>query len=185
MRTQTNVRFMLGLGLCLLMALTRSGLFGSDANASWAVFFLGGAFLPGIGAFAALCALAGVIDLAVLFRAGSAACMSPAYVFLVPAYGLLWWAGRWAGVAQRGHPLRVPLAILLGTTGAFVITSGSYFALSKSHTMTSLARFAVQVAPELPQYLLTSVLYVSAGYALAAALRTARLAATRRAHDVH
>lgn len=185
MRTQTNVRFMLGLALCLLMALTRSGLFGSHANASWAVFFLGGAFLHGIGAFAVLCALAGVIDVVSLLRGGSAACMSPAYVFLVPAYGLLWWAGRWAGFAQRGHLLRVALAILLGTTGAFVITSGSYFVLSKHYAMTSLASFSMQVAPELPEYLLTSVLYVSAGYALAAALRAARLAAARRPHDAH
>jgi hypothetical protein len=183
MRTQTNVRFMLGLGLCLLMALTRSGLFGSHANASWAVFFLGGAFLHGMSAFAALCGLAGAIDLIVLFRDGSAPCMSPAYVFLLPAYGLLWWAGRCAGFLQRSQLLRVPLAILLGTTGAFVITSGSYFALSKHHATTSLESFAVQVAPELPQYLLTSVLYVSAGYALAAALRAARLAAARRPHD--
>jgi hypothetical protein len=165
------------------MALTRSGLFGSHANASWAVFFLGGAFLHGMGAFAALCGLAGVIDLAVLFRDGSSACMSPAYVFLIPAYGVLWMAGRWAGFAQRGQLLRVPLAILLGTTGAFAITSGSYFALSKYHAVTSLESFALQVAPELPQYLLTSALYVSAGYALAAALRTARLVADGRPHD--
>ena len=118
-----------------------------------------------------------------MFRDGSAACMSPAYVFLVPAYGLLWWAGRWAGFAQRGQLLRVPLAILLGTSGAFVITSGSYFALSKSYATASLQSFAIQVAPELPEYLLASALYVSAGYALAAALRAARLAAARRPHD--
>ena len=183
MRTPTNVRFTLGLGLCLLMGLTRSGLFGSHANASWAVFFLGGAFLHGMGAFAVLCGLAGVIDLAVLFRDGSSVCMSPAYVFLIPAYGVLWIAGRWAGFAQRGQLLRIPLAMVLGTAGAFAITSGSYFALSKYYATTTLESFVMQVAPELPQYLLTSALYVSAGYALAAAVRTARLAVAERAHD--
>jgi hypothetical protein len=168
-----------GLALVALMALTRFSHFGhvlQPADASWAVFVLGGALLRTGPGFAALCAAAAGID-AVAFGLGAdAACMSPAYVALLPAYGVLFAAGRWADQAARRRLARMGLAALVGTGIAFVITNLGYFAFSPSVAELRIGEFALRVTRYLPAYLTSTWLYALPLYALALHARDFRRA---------
>lgn len=177
MRTWIKGRLGVGLALALLMALTRFAHFGDSvhpADASWAVFLLGGALLRDMGAFAALCAMVGAVDLSAFAVGVSSACMSPAYAFLLPAYAALWWAGRWAGAGERWQMLRVAAAAVLGAFIAFAITNASYFALSPHLARMPWSTFATRVAPYFPSYAVTTLVYALAGHGLALGLRVAR-----------
>ena len=85
--------------LAALMAATRMNHFGAMPDASWAVFFLGGAWLARDTrwAFPALMALAVLVDYLVIRAAGldfwSHYCVSPGYWFLLPAHLSLWAGG--------------------------------------------------------------------------------------------
>ena len=95
----------IGLTLALLMAATRSHHFAATLHlpdASWAVFFLAGFYLRPLWMFPALIALAGVSDYVAIAGFGvNDFCASPAYGFLLPAYGALWLAGRWYAGRHR------------------------------------------------------------------------------------
>ncbi len=63
---------------------------------SWAVFFLAGVYLRSRWALPRLFALTWVLDfVAYTWGGASGFCLTPAYVFLLPAYGGLWLTGRW------------------------------------------------------------------------------------------
>jgi hypothetical protein len=84
------------------MFVTRVGHFGEyggPPDASWAVFFLAGLWLRMPRLFPAFFALGWVADLAAFALGTPNLCYSPAYLFLIPAYGALWMAGHW--VARR------------------------------------------------------------------------------------
>jgi hypothetical protein len=90
--------------LAALMAATRFEHFGSAISlpdASYAVFFLGGLYMArsvraSAAVFAALIIEAGLIDFyATSVQGISDWCMTPAYWFLIPTYGSLWFVGRW------------------------------------------------------------------------------------------
>ena len=75
--------------LVLLMAVTRGHHFASLNHlpgASWAVFFLAGAYLRPLWVFPALFLEAALLDFAAISWSGvSSFCVSPAYIFLLPA----------------------------------------------------------------------------------------------------
>lgn len=79
--------------LLLLMLVTRGHHFASvDAlpSASWAVFFLAGLYLSRGLWFPIFLVLAATLDFAAIYWGGvSSYCVSPAYSFLLPAYGSL------------------------------------------------------------------------------------------------
>jgi hypothetical protein len=125
-----------------------------------------------------------VLDLSAFALGVSSACMSPAYVFLLPAYAALWWAGRWAGAGARLQMLRVAVAAVLGASVAFAITNASYFALSEPLAGMSLYTFATRVAPYFPSYVLATLAYALTGYGLALGLRVAGQRRSAPQHDV-
>ena len=98
----------IGLSLALLIAATRSHHFATALHlpdASWAVFFLAGFYLRPLWMFPALMALAGVSDyMAIAWFGVSDFCMSPAYGFLLLAYGALWIATEDIDRRQRELP---------------------------------------------------------------------------------
>lgn len=186
MRTHIDTRLVTGFALALLMGLTRLGHFGHGfhpPDASWAVFLLGGAWLGSTRVFLTLCALAGGIDLAAFSLGTSTACMSAAYVFLVPSYAALWWAGRWASNDERWSLLRVAGGAVLGTVGAFAISNASFFALSPRFDGMSANSFAARVAPYFLSYLTTTLVYATAGQALRLMTRTLPQVGIRRTRD--
>src|SRR4051812_40251766 len=95
-----------GAVLVLLMAATRSHHFPTISNiapdASWAVFFLAGFYLRPAWLLALLLGEAALVDCIAIGWAGvSDFCVSPAYIALLPAYSVLWFAGRWVAGRYR------------------------------------------------------------------------------------
>jgi hypothetical protein len=157
-----------GLLLVLLMAATRSHHVADLTHlpdASWAVFFLAGFYLPTL-AFGGLLALAALVDyVAITWGGVSSFCVSPAYGFLLPAYGALWLAGRRFADAyclswQALKPLLTNL--LLGAILCELISSGSFYFFSGRYAEPSLSVFATRVLHYFPASLQALLLYVGA-----------------------
>lgn len=172
----------LALGLALVMFVTRIGHFGEyggPPDASWAVFFLAGLWLREPRLFPAFFALAWVADLVAFGLGTPTLCYSPAYLFLVPAYGLLWAAGH--AVAASGAGWRVAAAVPAAALGCFALANLGMYLLAPPATPTTLAAFAAQVAVWFPGYLLTMAVYVTFGVAVAAVLTALRRERVRTA----
>src|SRR5512137_506705 len=87
----------LPLSLIALMVLTRFHHFGDVLHlpdASLAVFFFAG-FYRKKAFFGFLLALAALIDYLAIENGTSSWCVTPAYVFLIPTYAVMWFAGRY------------------------------------------------------------------------------------------
>lgn len=155
--------------LATAMAATRYHHFGDALHlpdASLAVFFIAGASITVAWAFPVLLLEAGAIDwLATSVGGVSDWCLSPAYWFLIPTYACLWFGGRW--YAQRheyaAHTL-LPLAgsVFVAASLAFVISNGSFYALSGRFPDLSWADYAARVAQYYLPYVLTACAYVAA-----------------------
>jgi hypothetical protein len=122
-------------GLLLLagaMLATRLHHFEHLPDASWAIFFLSGFHLFGARAFALLMVEAVIIDYVATAHLGvSSYCLSIAYPFVLPAYAILWWAGRQA--ARHWHdelPHRIGwlvICLLVSASICFLLTNGSFY----------------------------------------------------------
>jgi hypothetical protein len=137
--------------LILLMVLTRFHHFGDTLHlpdASLAVFFLAG-FYRKILLFVFLLVLAGLIDYLAIANGTSAYCISPAYVFLIPAYGVMWYAGRYCARFKSfaGAELVLSFGLLtLATTVSFIISNGSFYLFSDRYSDLEWSRYIVQTA---------------------------------------
>jgi hypothetical protein len=176
------------LALAALLVLTRFGHFGELSrlpDASWAVFFLGGLALRRWRAFAAFFALAWVVDAASVALGTPADCFSVAYLFLVPAYGALWYGGRLA--AARGDAASAPsvaasaqalpaiaAALVVAVAVAFVVSNAGFHLFGGSFGRLTAGEYAQRVLPYLPGYLLVTTLYVGLGLAAAGVAFSAR-----------
>ena len=160
MKLSQRSQLVAGLGLILLLALTRGQHFASVdhlPSASWAVFFLAGVFMRPLWGFPLLFLEAVLLDLSYYGWSGAEAhCITPAYGMLVPAYATLWYAGR---VYARLHQDRLatlgPLLMTL-LVGAFVsnlFSSGGYYYLSGNFETTSLAGLWSRIEQYLPNKL--------------------------------
>lgn len=162
------------LTLALVMAVTRLGHFGESGgpvDASWAVFLLAGLWLRDLRLFPGFFVLAWVTDLAAFALGTPTNCYSLAYLFLIPAYGALWLAGRWAG---DGGIARIALAVLGGSAATFVVANAGMFLMAPSPAAATLGAFASAVIGYFPGYLLTTSMYVAVGLLAEAALRGVR-----------
>lgn len=175
----------LGLALAGLMFLTRLGHFSELSrlpDASWAVFFLGGFALRDARAFAAFFGLAWLIDLAAVALGTPADCFSAAYLFLVPAYGVLWWSGRQAAAHAARHPagvqvwMRAGAALALAVCAAFLVSNFGFYLYGGYDTDIGAVGYAARVVRFLPGYLLVAVLY--AGGAVLATRAVTRILAS-------
>ncbi|MBI3778285.1 MAG: hypothetical protein HY274_05150 [Gammaproteobacteria bacterium] len=154
--------------LALLMAATRYHHFGSALHlpdASLAVFFMAGFYLAGVLAFPVLLVEAGLIDyLAITVGGVSDFCVTPAYGFLIPAYGAMWFAGRWAaGKVQMRWQSLLPLfgALFVATSIAFLISNGAFYMLSGRFPDLSWAQYSERVAKYYPPYVAWAFFYVA------------------------
>lgn len=154
--------------LLLLMLVTRGHHFASVnvlPSASWAVFFLAGLYLSRNFWFPLFLALAAALDFSAIFWGGASSyCVSPAYGFLLPAYGSLWLAGRWLSkhiAFQWSSLLTLTLAISLATATATLFSSGGFYWFSGRYTEPNLLELASRFATYLPKYLATMSFYVA------------------------
>ncbi len=176
-----------GLALAVLLLLTRSHHFASAVHlpdASWAVFFLAGALLPGWLPLSVLLGLAGAVDYVAIAVGGvSAFCVSPAYLALIPAYGALYGAGHWYA---RGHQAalsslpRFAAAALVGTTACELLSSGAFYVFSGRFTEPTLAEFGARFVRYFPLALEGMALYLAA-----AVIAYAAFAALANRHATH
>jgi hypothetical protein len=162
--------------LALVMLATRVNHFGALPDASWAVFFAAGFYLRGQArwAFPALLALGVAIDYAVISGQGIAFwshyCMSPAYWFLIPAYGAMWLGGAWlrrqyAGLHLRELGLLVAAAVI-SVSVCYLITNGSFYGLSANVPARSFAGWIKNFGDWYLIYMRTTLIYVGVGAAL-------------------
>jgi hypothetical protein len=176
-RPASNPLRLVALALVALMVLTRFGHFGELSrlpDASWAVFFLGGLLLRDARAFAAFFGLAWIIDLGSFASGTPVDCFSLAYLFLVPAYGALWFAGgraaSWlqsAGAPNAGRSLSpralfaLSLSLAAGVTAAFVVSNAGFWAFGAGFSPMGAGEYVARVAGYLPGYLLSTASYVA------------------------
>lgn len=145
-RSQTAI----GIALVILLITTRSHHFATLSqilpSASWSVFFLAGVYLRPAWVLALLLGLAAFLDYAAITVDGvSNFCISPAYIALLPAYSLLWVAGRWYAGRHRFHPralLTLSVTIIVAAAVCELITSGSFYYYSGRFTHPTVAAFA-------------------------------------------
>jgi hypothetical protein len=113
---------------------------------------------------------AALVDyLAISVGGVSSYCVTPAYLVLIPTYAVLWWAGRWYGrrLTDNGHAIvALVVLVLVGTTVAFLISNGGFYALSGYFASLSLMTYATRVARYYPSYLGWTALYAVVGVAI-------------------
>jgi len=164
--------------LAALMAATRFEHFGSAVSlpdASYAIFFLGGLYMArsaraSATAFAALIMEAGFIDLyATSIQGISDWCMTPAYWFLVPTYGSLWFVGRWFALrhTMEGRGL-IGLALVawVACSFAFMFSNATFYLFSEHFAAMSAAEYASRVVQYYGSYVSVALLYVACAVAL-------------------
>lgn len=163
LRTQLTI----GVVLAILMGVTRGYHFPSFdhlPSASWAVFFLAGIYLHARWVLPALIAETALLDVVVVTWGGvDNFCVSPAYGFLLPAYGTLWFAGHWYAGAHRDavttlRPLTVSL--LVGAVACELISSGSFYFFSGRFEQTSLTEVASRLVEYFPRSFSSLLFYV-------------------------
>jgi hypothetical protein len=181
--------------LAIVMLATRSHLladhFAPLPDASWAVFFIAGFYLRGLArwAFPALMALAVGIDYVVISSQGIGFwqhyCVSPAYWFLLPSYGALWFGGSWLRAHYDGLHVR-ELGLLIASTVVaasvcYLISNGSFYWLSASVPSRSFAGWMENLGDWYLIFVRSTLIYV----VVAAALHALTLQALRwlPAHD--
>lgn len=157
----------IGLGLAALLIATRGQHFAtlhSLPGATWAVFFLAGTYLRPLWALPALLALTWALDFAAFTWGGASGfCLTPAYVFLLPAYTSLWLAGRWYATRYRfAWVTLAPLAVaaVIGAAVCELFSSGGFYFFSGRFAEPTFAEFGARLAKYFPSYLQSVGFYV-------------------------
>lgn len=168
--------------IVVLMAATRAYHFGSVLNfpdASLAVFFLAGFYLPR-WVFPILLIEAGLVDyFAINYGGVSGWCFSPAYWFLIPTYAVLWLGGRYCATRHQftlRSLMEFSVVAFAATSAAFLISNASFYLLGDYFYTMSAAQYAAQVTQYFLPYLQSAFLYLI----VAAALHIVAVESARR-----
>jgi len=159
--------FMVAFLLAIAIAGTRFHHFNSNLNlpdASLAVFFLAGFFLQPLFFYPLFFAEAALIDLGTFAMGGSDWCFTPAYMFLIPTYGIVWLAGRYYG--KREYPFRrawvfLMFTLLVSLSAAFVISNAGFYFFSGYFGEMNWTEYATSVSKYYPSYVINTFLYVA------------------------
>ena len=165
-----------GAVLALMLIATRSQHFAtlySLPGASWAVFFLAGVYFRPVWVLPVILAFVWGLDftpclfdsagLAETMRGGQAFCLTPAYIFLLPAYASLWFAGRWYARRHRFEwrtCLPLGAAVLTGAALCELFSSGGFYFFSGRFAEPTLAGFTVQLMTYFPRSLQSPAFYL-------------------------
>jgi hypothetical protein len=157
--------------LIALMVLTRFHHFGDVLHlpdASLAVFFFAG-FYRKKALFVFLLVMAGLIDYIAIANGTSSWCVSPAYVFLIPTYAVMWFAGRYCSAFKSLKMTELAMqfgVVTLATSVAFLISNGSFYTLSGRYPDLSWGQYFSRVAMFYPPYVSSALLYMVLGYSI-------------------
>lgn len=159
---------LIGLALALLLIFTRGQHFSNLHNlpsASWAVFFLAGVCLRPVWVLPGLISMAWSLDLAAYIWGGANGyCLTPAYIFLLPAYGALWFGGRWYSGRHRFEwrtlmPLSV--SVLASAIVCKLFSSGGFYFFSGRFAEPTVSEFGARLLKYFPGSLYALVFYLS------------------------
>jgi len=163
----TRNQSLIGLLLLMLLIVTRGHHFATLHNlpgASWAVFFLAGVYLRSVWPLLGFLAATWTLDFSAYIWGGvSDFCLTPAYIFLLPAYGALWLAGRWfANRYQFSWRAIMPLSLslLVGAVICELFSSGGFYFTSGRFQETSFVEFWQRLQQYFPLYLQSLLFYV-------------------------
>lgn len=169
----SRTQLIIGTILVLLLVATRGHHFATLQHlpsATWAVLFLVGVYLRPAWVLPALFLGIWALDAAaVTWGNSSGFCYTPAYAFLLPAYGALWLSGRcFARFYSFGLSALLPLAVTLfvGAAVCELFSSGGFYFFSGRFAEPTLMEFAARLLKYFPQYLQSLTLYVGAAAAL-------------------
>jgi hypothetical protein len=162
-----------GIALIALLAMTRIGHFGGIAtppDASLAVFFLLGLWIASPRWLVLALLATAATDALAIAQGVSSYCITPAYPFLIPTYGVLWGAGRATCVYAAGRHgwlrgLVLGGALLTSTAIAFVVSNASFYALSGYFEAMPARDFVRGVSPYLRPYITGAAAYVAVAIA--------------------
>jgi hypothetical protein len=175
-------QLIVGALLVMLMVVTRGHHFASVSalpSASWAVFFLAGFYLTSRWMFPALLGLAAALDFSAIVWGGvSSFCVSPAYGFLLPAYGSLWLAGRWYAskyVFSLTSALLLVASVIIAAAVATGFSSGGFYWFSGRYTEPTFVEFGQRFIQYFPKYLGTLSFYVAVAAVVYIAFRFSHL----------
>lgn len=166
-------QFYVGLLLFLVMVATRSHHFIDTIHlpdASYTIFFLVGFYLRAHWVFVVYFALAVIVDYIAIAWAGvSGFCITSAYIALLPAYAVLWFAGRWCrDVCIRvtyHHAFSALLRLFLVASAAALIAeliaSGSFYFFGGRFVTPTLAGFMLRLLIYFPRTWIAMMLYIS------------------------
>jgi len=185
-KSMSSAPVVLSLGLLLLLLGTRSNFVAQHLHfAPWlrapdatlAVFFLAGFWIPSVPLAAVLLGAAALADQIAFVNGVSDWCVTAAYACLIPAYLTMWFAGRYyrgvnfmspSGLANLAATLIIACAI------EFVISSGSFFLFSGYFPDMSAAEYSSKVIKYYPSYLGWAAVYIVAGFAIVSAIHPLR-----------
>lgn len=150
-------QIIIGVTLAALIIVTRGHHFASInslPSASLAVFFLAGLYLRPALAFPALLALCAGLDFySITFQGVSNFCVTPAYGFLLPAYGVMWLAGRWfAKHYSFSVKAILPLIGSITVAGAIseLFSSGGFYFFGGRYPDPTITEFGARLAKYAP-----------------------------------
>jgi len=167
----------LPIALIALMVLTRFEHFGSALHlpdASLAVFFFAG-FYRKKALLGFLLALAALIDVVAIQNGTSSYCISPAYVFLIPTYSVMFLAGyycaKFKSLSLSSLSLQLS-TVFLAASVAFGISNYSFYLLAGRFDDLSLSQYAERVAQFYTPYVGSVLLYATFIYGLMLLVKT-------------
>lgn len=138
-------------------------------DTSLASFFVLGYLVRQPLAFAALFLLGFAIDVVVIYViGGSGFCFTAAYWTLVPAYGVMWFAGRFAAerLGERLSALPATIAVLAGATFVSnLLSSGGFYFLGDRYGDPTITEFLPRLRRYFPGTLLATLLWSGVGAA--------------------
>lgn len=163
-----NTQARIALLLAVVMLVTRSQHFATFTHllpdASVAVFFMAGFYAQSRLLFPALCVLGVAIDAVAINLAGvSSFCVTPSYIMLIPAYGVMWMGGRW--LSHNAQQNLSGLAKLVGVAAlssfaSDLISSGSFYFFGGRFAEPTLAGFLPRLQLYTPPAMAWAMTYI-------------------------
>ena len=159
-------QWLIFVGLIALMLMTRSGLVSHIHDASWAVLFLVGFYLRHYLGLPLVILTAIGIDFAVIAARGGHQdyYLTPSYLFVIPAYSVLWFAGRAAAnnysETIKGFVTFICIAVI-GIVACDLLSSGGFYLMSASIQGLSIGELVSRISQFTLISLQTTLLYLA------------------------
>jgi hypothetical protein len=176
--TSLQARPWLTLLLVALVLVTRTNYSSAvidTPDISLAAFFIAGVWIPSALAFGLLFLVAALADQLSFMAGVSDWCFTPAYVFLVPTYASLWYAGylcRKTDFFRIAGALKVAVYFVLAVVVAYLISSYSFYFFSGRLTPTTAVQYTQALAKYFwHPYFSWAAAYTVLAFGIAAAAR--------------